>query len=63
MQPNIFDSEYISGDSTDVEKSEISQVKKFLSEPLSKTEMQQYGISKPTRVIIRGRVAHDESQN
>lgn len=63
MQSNMFDSEYVSGESTEIEKSEISQVKKFLSEPLSDTEIRQYGISKPTRVVIRGRVAHDESHN
>ena len=56
---NYFDKEYAGSDSTKVEKSEISEIKKFLREPLPSAEIKQYGISKPTRILIRGRVAKE----
>jgi hypothetical protein len=56
---NFFDQEYAGSDSTKVEKQDTSQIRKFLREPLPVAEIKQYGISKPTRVVIRGRVAKE----
>ena len=41
------------------EADKISEIKKFLREPLPSAEIKQYGISKPTRILIRGRVAKE----
>lgn len=60
---NFFDPAYMGGETTEVEKPEVSQVKKFLSDPLHSEEIKQYGISKPTRIVIRGRVARNDSTN
>jgi hypothetical protein len=54
---NFFDQEYTKGDITEVEKVDVSQTKEFLKEPLPNSEIKQYGISKPTRILIRGRIA------
>ena len=55
----IFDEKYVSGVTTQAEKSEKSKVKQFLSEQILKSDDAiMYGTSKPIRIVIRGRTAH-----
>ena len=53
----FFDEKYVGDKSTEAEKSEKSQTKKFLAEPLPSADVKKYGVSKPTRIIIRARIA------
>lgn len=59
MKPSsdFFDPLYVVSEATEATKPEKSQMKQFLSEPLAILETKKYGISKPTRIVIRGRIA------
>lgn len=54
---DIFDPQYAGSVTTEVGKPEKPQLKQFLKEPLPIAEAKIYGIAKPTRTIIRGKIA------
>ncbi len=54
---NIFDESYAGGEATEAAKPEKSQTKQFLKDPLPSSDAKKYGISKPRRIVIRGRIA------
>lgn len=54
---DFFDPQYTVNKATEANKAETSQLKQFLTEPLPSSEVKKYGISKPTRIVIRGRIA------
>jgi len=57
QETNFFDQQYSGGKATEVTRPEKSQTKRFLVEPISDAEVKMYGISKPRRIVIRGRIA------
>ena len=57
QESDIFDQQYVGSNATEVKKPEITQLKQFLKEPLPISEAKIYGISKPIRTVIRGRIA------
>jgi len=54
---DFFDQQYAGGERTETATQEKSKTKQFLAEALPTEEMKKYGISKPTRIVVRGRVA------
>ena len=54
----IFDTKKYGGsEATVIKKTDASQIKEFLEKPLINEEIKKYGTSKPTRTLIRGRIA------
>lgn len=54
---DIFDPHYAGSKTTEVNKPQMPQLKEFLIEPISDSEMKIYGISKPTRIVTRGKIS------
>lgn len=54
---DFFDPAYITGATTEAEKKDQSNKIELVKELIPKLETKNYGGSKPTRVIIRGRIA------
>lgn len=50
-------SSYVTNDATETVKSKKTPTKEFLRNSLPNSEIKKYGISKPTRIVIRGRIA------
>ena len=59
--PNPFDSEYVGETPSTVASDTKSPTKEFIKQPLDQQELQRYGTSKPTRVIIRAKLINDKS--
>jgi len=54
---DFFDNQYAGGKRTETAAQEKSKTKQFLAEALPTKDVKKYGISKPTRIVVRGRVA------
>lgn len=54
---DFFDPIYIGSKATEAAKQKESPIKQFLKEPLPSSATKEYGISKPTRIVLRGRIA------
>ena len=58
MSDNIFDSTYVEPEKTTKNISNGSNTKKFLKEPINPNDMEQYGSSKPKRILIKAKISN-----
>lgn len=53
---NLFDLEYVGGTPSTGAPEPKSTTKQFLKQPIEQQELNRYGTSKPTRVLIRAKL-------
>lgn len=61
MNQDVFDKVYVGDAPSTAAPEQKSQLKQFLKHPLEQPDMERYGTSKPTRIIIRAKLIHGKS--